>query len=192
MTDEFVLMVLAVLTCVVGFNLLLSFRLVSVIASNKDVTDTPSLAFLQPGQALPDFSATTFASGKAVNFASALGQPVVMAFVSSGCEECRKKLPDLVAIEPALVDAGVVLWVIAMESQSKVKKLLRDTALLDHVLLMDKSVRQQYNPRSTTPMYLLIDHQQVLQASGFMGDDDWQSFLQQMAQIKQEAGLPLS
>ena len=81
------------------------------------------------------------------------------------------------------VAVGLALWIIGMDSQRRMKRWLQRSALLEHLLLMQSKPRRQLNPTSGSPFYIFIDHRQIVQASGFLGDADWQSFVEQMAAV---------
>ena len=38
----------------------------------------------------------------------------------------------------------------------------------------------------STPYYLFVNHLTELQAGGVIGDEDWQSFVQQMDEMREE------
>lgn len=136
------------------------------------------------GQAVPAFEGRARADGRHITSAELEGQAAVLLFLSSGCPKCRATVPGLLQILPAIRSTGVGLWIVPADSRHDISPLLEGSALLDHVLLVEPAVRERLNPRRAAPSYIFIDHRLVALASGLIGDDDWQSFVDQMKDIQ--------
>lgn len=132
------------------------------------------------GQAVPAFAGRAWGSDRRVAAAELEGQAAVLLFLSDGCPKCHRTLPELVELLPAIRDAGVTLWIIPADPAHDLATLLEGSALLEHALVVEPVVREQLNPRRVAPAYLFFDHHTVALASGLIGDDDWQSFADQM------------
>lgn len=132
------------------------------------------------GQIVPAFEGRARADGRHFTSAELEGQAAVLLFLSSGCSKCRGTVPELLRILPAIRSAGVGLWIIPADSRHDLAPLLEGSALLDHVLSVEPAMRERLNPRQAAPFYIFIDHRMVALASGLIGDDDWQSFADQM------------
>lgn len=139
------------------------------------------------GQTVPAFEGRARAGGRRITSAELVGQAAVLLFLSGGCPRCRATVLELLRILPAIQSAGVTLWIIPADSRHDISPLLEGSALLDHTLLLEPAVRERLNPRRAAPFYIFIDHRMVALASGQIGDDDWQSFLDQMKQIAPDA-----
>ena len=135
------------------------------------------------GQPLPAYEGRERASGRRVTSAELEGQTAVLLFLSSGCAKCRGTIPELLRILPAIQSAGVALWIIPADSRHDLAPLLEGSALLDHVLILEPAERERLDPQRAAPFYLFVDHQRIAVASGLIGDDDWQSFVDQMTEI---------
>lgn len=132
------------------------------------------------GQAVPTFEGRARASDRRVTAAELAGQAAVLLFLSSGCPKCHQTLPGLLQLLPAIRAAGVTLWILPADPTRDLASLLEGSALLEHALLVEPAVRDQLNPRRVAPAYLFFDHHSVALASGVIGDDDWQSFADQL------------
>lgn len=135
------------------------------------------------GQTIPTFEGRARADGRRITSAELAGQAAVLLFLSSGCPKCRGTVPELLRILPAIYSAGVALWIVPADSTHDISPLLEGSALLDHTLILEPAVRERLNPRRAAPFYIFIDHRMVALASGQIGDEDWQSFVDQMKQI---------
>jgi hypothetical protein len=109
------------------------------------------------------------------------GRAAVIVFLSATCKTCNEKLPQLERLRTPMQAENVALWIIGMDSQRRMKRWLARSPLITHLLLMQSQPRRRLNPASGSPFYIFVDHRQVVQASGFLGDADWQSFVEQMA-----------
>jgi len=136
------------------------------------------------GQAVPAFEGHARADGRRITSPELAGQAAVLLFLSSGCPKCRKTVPELVGMLPAIHAAGISLWIVPADSRHDISPLLEGSALLEHVLVVEPAVRERLNPRRAAPSYIFIDHQLVVVARGQVGDEDWESFVDQMADTR--------
>lgn len=143
------------------------------------------------GQAVPAFEGWARADGRRITSAELEGQATILLFLSSGCPKCRGTVPELLRMLPAIRGAGVSLWIVPADSRHDISPLLEDSALLEHVLVLEPAVRERLNPRRTAPFYLFIDHQLAAVASGPIGDDDWKSFVEQMKESAPGTGTAM-
>ncbi|HWT13322.1 MAG TPA: MauE/DoxX family redox-associated membrane protein [Allosphingosinicella sp.] len=142
---------------------------------------TPAPPFTVPiGAPVPSFAGQWRSDDTPLSSSDLAGQPVVLVFLSSGCAACRAKVAELAEILPAARAAGVMLCIVGDEAGQGVAALLAGTPLVDQLLVLDAATRQRLNPRNTAPFYIFIDHLSVVQASNAVGDEDWQSFVEQM------------
>jgi hypothetical protein len=139
--------------------------------------------------AIPHFSGTLLADGRPVSPDATSGRSTVLVFLSAGCGDCRKRVPELVQLLPAMQRAGVVLWVVAMDTEAKVRSFLGATPLFERVVMLDGASRKRLNPRNASPFYIFVDDQRVARASHFIGDENWQVFSGQMQEflVEEEA-----
>ncbi|WP_102794633.1 hypothetical protein [Bowmanella denitrificans] len=147
----------------------------------------PPVALTQvpPGERLVLPKARQWLSGCKVEL-EADQQARVLLFLSSRCDKCREKLPQLSTLPPLAEQAGVRLWLLSTEPDKRLRRFLTDSPLIDHLLKLDKKAYQSLNPSWSSPFYLFIDHAGYLQAAGTIGDEDWQSFMQQMDEVSSE------
>lgn len=173
---------LLVLAVLVALNLKLTLHLFELIR-NPSLLNPPFLP-RQIGEPMANLTGRTLA-GQSVDLQSVEGA-TAMLFLSSRCPQCKQKLPELEAMIPLLQDAGLTLWLVTSERKRHFVKLLNHSPLLEHVVLVNSKAYQQVNPTLSTPYYLFVNHITELEAGGVIGDEDWQSFAQQMDEIRQE------
>lgn len=185
MDGSLTLIVLVLLTFATALNLVLTLRLAAKVRTTAELSAAPS--GLPIGRVAPAFEGTRRADGVRVASEDLAGQAVVLVFLSAGCPKCREKAVELLEILPAVRSAGVALWIIGADAAHDIVQVLGTSPLLDHVLVLDAAMRQRLNPRGGAPLYIFIDDQSVVQASGFVGDEDWLSFVGQMREIADQA-----
>lgn len=167
-----------VLLVAVGLNLFMTLRIARIVREAPEPQDLPFTVDLD--SPAPSFMATRLATGAALASDALAGAPTVIVFLSAGCGDCRKKLPELAQMLPGIRRAGVQLLVVGMESERKVREFLAATPLFEHVVMLDKKAKKLINPRNASPFYLFIDDQGIVRASHFIGDRNWQTFAGQM------------
>lgn len=169
-----------VLVFAVVFNLFLTLRLAAIVGASEYARLPETLPV---GEDLPDFAGRTLAEGRRVSRDDMLGQPVVLVFLSPACKDCRARLPELIEIQPAMRNAGVPMWIIGAGARRRLRAYLRDTPLSGRLLLLRRAARRRLNPKNAAPFYIFADHQGVVRATNFIGDDNWRSFLDQMREV---------
>lgn len=177
MDDNLLLIVLIVLTAATALNLFLTLRLAAHIRAAAEAAIPTTLPI---GEAVPPFAGQRRADGSRVASGDWTGQPAVLVFLSPGCSSCRATVAELLAILPAMRGAGVALWVVPNDDRHDIAGLVGGTELLDHVLVLDAATRLRLNPRKGAPFYIFIDDRMIAQASNFVGDEDWRTFVAQM------------
>lgn len=179
MTTSLVELLLLVLLVAVTINLVLTIRITAIVRDAPEPEDLPFTAKLDA--AVPAFSGARLSNGATVSSVSlAGGTALVLVFLSSGCADCRRRIPELTAILPAIRAAGIELLIVGMESPARVRKLLVDTGLLEHAIVLDRNSRKALNPRNGSPFYLFVDGNRDVKASNFLGDENWLVFMEQM------------
>lgn len=130
-------------------------------------TAQPAAAYLQEGEAAPDFELID-AAGKTVRLSDFTGQVVVLKLATTWCPTCKQQSDEIESAAREL-NAGkvVVIDVFLQDTQEMVDDYLpkqnpveRFVALLD-----DGQAREAYNVY-LIPRLLLIDRQQKVQRDG--------------------------
>lgn len=178
-------LVIALLLLVV-FNLWLSFRLYARLHALQGEDELPPL--LPAGAAMPYINGHFLADGSEYHSNQRDVAASVVVFLSARCADCRKKIPELVHILPAIHEAGIDLLVVGMEKAPQMREFLAGTPLFPHALMLDRVAKKSLNPRNATPFYLFVDHAGIVQATNFIGDEDWLAFMQQMEEILAQLG----
>jgi hypothetical protein len=164
----------------VVFNLFLTIRLVAIVGSGK----IPPPFSVVIGEPLPTFEGKMFVDGRLMTSVEWLGQAAVLVFLSASCPKCMSRLPELCEINRAMQRAGVPLWMIGVDSTRRVARHLRGSELLQNFLVLDPSTRRGLNPNHAAPFYIFVDHQGIAQDRGFIGDENWQLFVEQLHRDK--------
>ena len=154
--------------------------MVRMAAVLRNLVPAPETVALPIGEALPAVQAHRATTGERISTSDMAGRAAVVVFLAASCKACNEKLPQLEQLRTQMRAENVALWIIGMDSPRRMKHWLARSPLLEHLLLMQSKPRRLLNPTSGSPFYIFIDHRQTVQASGFLGDADWQSFLEQM------------
>ena len=178
MSLEFIqFLVIALLICTI-INLWISLHTLRKLQSNNSISEKE--LHLPIGSSMPYINGHFLESGASYTSNQREPSATVIVFLSTHCSDCRKKIPELIHILPAIESLGIDLIIIGMEKEDKVRQFLQGTPLLSKALSVDKVARQSLNPQNATPFYLFVDADGLVQASYFIGDDNWLAFLEQM------------
>ncbi|MCP1338297.1 hypothetical protein NJR55_01700 [Idiomarina sp. M1R2S28] len=146
---------------------------------NKNKQDAPPLT-LPPGYIIENFKARLINDNKLITLGD---NSSVVIFLSEKCRLCRSKVPQLEFLLPAVEKVDVSLWINLIDNVSAKDSFLSESPLIKKTISIDKDLIRTLNPRTAAPFYLLIDHEKELQASGMIGDANWNSFIDQMENI---------
>jgi hypothetical protein len=184
MASSLVVIVLLVLSFSMVSNLFLTLRIIAILRSVSRLVRPPLTVAI--GQPIPDFHGRILVEGRWIMSKELLGQAVVLVFLSGVCKQCRGKIPELSQIHPSAHRLGISFWIIGIESPRRVARLLKGSTLLENVLVLDPDTRRQLNPQRSAPFYLFIDDRGLAQASSFIGDENWQLFVEQLRESRPE------
>ncbi|MEM9340688.1 MAG: redoxin domain-containing protein [Bacteroidota bacterium] len=176
--QSLLLVILTFLIAAVGFNLWLSFRLVRTIRLLPNAKELPPS--LEVGTAIPYFSAKRIANNETFALEEYRDYANVLVFLASKCPKCKSKLPEMAKVLDKIGPLGVSLWIITRETRKQMKKFIDDAGLMEVVLKVDEETYDFLNPQGMSPYYLFISNENVLEAEGQIGDENWLNFLQQI------------
>ena len=179
-------LLLLFLLALVTLNFAMTIRLVRRTQKNNEQDALPFTATL--GAPMPAFSAKRLVGDATVSSEDMRGTPSVLVFLSSTCGDCRKFAPELATLLPEMRAAGVALVVVGLESETRVRRFLTGSPLIEHALLLNKTDRLQLNPRNSAPFYLFVDDQLIIKASNFIGDENWRLFVEQLRDVSAVLG----
>ncbi|MFB9903702.1 TlpA family protein disulfide reductase [Allokutzneria oryzae] len=143
-----------------------------------------TLPVLPNGGRAPAFEERTLGGGTFTS--SGHGKaPLVLVFLSPGCEECRRHVPRLVGLRDVAARVGVTVVPVFFEdrydSRADIEQYAQDSALVEPVLVVttDSPLAKKYNPRRQTPFYYAIDNGHI-RSSGVVGTRGWTSDLRSL------------
>lgn len=155
---------------VVLFNLLLTLAIIRRLNLGSRQTG------LRPGQMAPDFTAQTL-SGETVTLQDYAGHPTAFVFISTRCRHCEKLLPELGALGPQAMRAGVNLVLVSDNQREEIQDYVSRNNIHLPVLIAPHSENpffQNYQVKGT-PSYCYIDQQGKVQSAGHphMAGGEW-------------------
>lgn len=177
LSPALLVVVLVVLVALILLNLVLTLRLAAIVQQRE--YDRLPLAF-PVGAPLPAFTAHRHQDGATVPSSALSGSAAVLVFLSPACGDCRRRRLELTELHPAIVASGVGLWVFGAGARRRVRAFFEGTPLAAHVMSIRAGVRRRLNARNAAPFYLFVDAAGTVVASGFVGNEDWNSFTDQM------------
>lgn len=179
MSPSILYVVLGFLLFSVGLNLKLTIGLIKSVNALSDAA--MQSAVLPAGSQIPELLGRPLGSRESMPVV-ADGEPNVLLFLSSTCPKCRSKLPELQRLMPLADHAGVRMRLVSPEAPWRLKRFLLGSSLSPLVMRVGKQDFAVLNPTLSSPHYMFVDHEGRLEASGPIGDDDWLSFCDQLAQ----------
>lgn len=175
MESGLLVLVLLAVTFAAALNLWLTFRL------SARMREMNAPAFTVPlGEPVPWFEGTAPVHSRVIRSSDLAGQPIVLVFLSPGCQVCAGHVSELIEILPGAERLGVNLWIVAADDVHDIGRLVANTPLADRVLILNAANRLRLNPRGAVPFFLFIDETLIARASNNVGDEDWRTFVQQM------------
>lgn len=163
---EYLLLLNSILLwAIVLFNLLITFRLVQIVAPDVWAKSIPRL---KTGQLAPTFKVETV-DGNEVTLSSFKDTPLLLIFISLQCSSCLAKIPDFKTLGLLANHVGVRLGLICDSDQHKVRSLIDEFCITAPVFVAarENPIWKQYKI-STTPFYCLIDERSRVHASGLL------------------------
>jgi hypothetical protein len=111
-----------------------------------------------------------------------------MVFLSRGCPKCRSAVHDVVAAARDCRGRPVRLW-IATDERLTAAELGQPPECDGLFLDLSEITYSMLNPRHFSPGYLFIGADLVVEASGAIGDANWQSFAAQLAEPPEQRSI---
>ncbi len=181
LNEATLMFILGFLIFSVALNLWLTFRLTRALRFLALPTKTAPER-LTPGTQISDFPLDRMSDKQKATLYEYDEYAKVLVFITSKCDKCKSKVPELrTSIENAK-DLGVLLWILSLETKKRMKDFLQDDALLNATMHTDQLTYDYLNPQGASPYYLFIDAENTLQAEGFIGDENWMDFMEQLEQ----------
>jgi len=182
MDSHIIYLALALLAFAVALNLKLT---VSVLHAALEARDAASP--LTPGEAVPQVSGlpldARFWPGSPRRPVLE-ARPAALLFLASGCPKCHGKLAELERMLPAAQQAGLDVRLVSHESAWRLRRFLGRSVPLSQVLRLRRADYRLLNPTGASPAYLFVDHAGVLEARGFIGDENWLALRAQLLQAQ--------
>lgn len=183
MNNVLLLLIMFFLVVVVALNLWLTFRMIHTLKYTNLKTNAPQS--LSIGTITPNFSANRLTTNTNITSNEYADYAKVWLFLSTACNKCKGKLPELEKVLSATNDSGVIIRILTNESERRMRFFLNSTVLQDIALIIDTITYSLINPLGASPYYMFVDTQNVLQAEGMIGDENWLGFVGQLTELKQ-------
>ena len=165
------------LWAIVLFNLLLTFGLIRRMNTRSRM---PSGEMLKIGAPAPAFTAETL-TGETVTLAQFAGRRLALLFMSSTCDPCLEKLPELQRLVLQLEREGIVFALLFREAEDETRPFVAK-----HNLTMPVWLAPPPNPLwrdykvAGTPFYCVIEANHKVALTGFFGPE-WDVFVRQLS-----------
>ncbi|MEW6372119.1 MAG: hypothetical protein AB1584_14380 [Pseudomonadota bacterium] len=183
MDRQLLLLILAILAFGLAFNLYLSLSVLRRTRMERDMTAEPAP---MPGERAPQVQARHMDTRRRAPLLPQ-GQACALVFLSTRCDKCRGRLPEVAAMLPGAAAAGLALRIPSVEPAFRLRRFLGGTALPGAVWQLRTKDYKRLNPRLASPAYMFINHEGLIEAAGLIGDENWQSLVEQLAQADMEA-----
>lgn len=178
MDRQLLLLILAMLAFGLAFNLHLSL---SVLRRTRVERETPAQPVPMPGERAPVVQARHMESrGRAPLLPE--GQACALLFLSSKCDKCRARLPEVAALLPAASAAGLALRLPSLDPAFRLRRFLASTPLAGIAWQLRLDDYKRLNPRLASPAYMFVNHEGGIEAAGLIGDENWLSLVEQLTQ----------
>lgn len=108
-----------------------------------------------------------------------LALPAAFVFLSPGCPACKDAIPTIEALFDSAERAGLNLHVLVDGGSVDGKEWL-GTSLGGNAAYVTHASYRRINPHGAVPSYLFVDESGVVEAGGYIGDEDWQALVTQL------------
>jgi hypothetical protein len=178
MDRPLLLLVLAILAFGLAFNLHLSLGVMRRLRKERD---TPALPVPAVGEPASRIAARRLGSRRGEDLLPP-GQACALVFLTSKCDKCRARVPQVAALLSPAAHAGLTLRVVSVEPAFRLRRFLAGTPLLDAVWQARLDDYKTLNPRLAAPAYLFVNHEGVIEAAGLIGDENWLGLTEQLTE----------
>jgi peroxiredoxin len=150
---------------VVLFNLLITFRLIRIVAPEVWEGHLPKL---RVGQLAPAFECETF-DGQKYSLFTFRSTSFLLIFISFECTHCRVKIPDFMALENLAKKVGVRLYLVCDSDRAKIQAIQGEFGITTPILIANRenSIWKDYKV-GAVPFYCLLDEYSRVQATGLL------------------------
>ena len=171
MDSRIIYLALAVLAFAVALNLKLTISVLHAALEERNAGSP-----LMPGEAVPQVSGRPL-DARLPSWSPPrpvlAGRPAALLFLASGCPKCHGKLDELERLLPAALHAGLDVRLVSHESTWRLRRFLGGRFPSSQALRLNRRDYQLLNPTGASPAYLFVDHAGILEARGFIGDENW-------------------
>jgi hypothetical protein len=162
MDRQLLLLILAILAFGLAVNLQLSLR---ILRRTRIERDAQAVAAPGPGERAPRVEARRLGARERGPLLPD-AQACALLFLSSKCDKCRDRLPEVASLLPGAAAAGLALRIASLEPAFRLRRFLAGTPLGAAVW----QLRQDD-----------YKHEGDIEAAGLIGDENWQSLVDQLA-----------
>lgn len=185
MDRQLLLLILALLAFGLAVNLHLSLSVLRRTRSEREMLTMPAP---RPGEPAPQVPARRLGARRREPLLPP-GQSCAVLFLSSKCDKCRERVPQVAALLPGAAAAGLALRIASVDPAFRMRRFLAGTPLAAAVYQLRMADYTMLNPRLASPAYLFVNHEGGIEAAGLIGDEDWQSLVEQLAHAVEAAPM---
>ncbi len=174
MDTTIIYVALAILAFACALNLKLNL---AVLRRTRLDAEVPNI--LRIGQTVPAIEGRNL-NDKQKTSVPPSGQASVLLYLASKCPKCKSKQPQIENMLAASEAAGLQLFLLSSESAWRLRRFIPSTLLRSKVVRVSADAYKLLNATYASPSYQFINHQGILEASGMIGDDNWQALQKQL------------
>jgi hypothetical protein len=183
MEFQYLNVIVLFLLVLVTFNLFLTVKLMKAMSMQSGAGVEKET--LEIGSEIVPFIAVKDIVNADVNL-SDYGSAIVLVFLNSDCPSCKEKIKEVTNIIELSANESITFLLITAEPYKRFRAFLDNTALLHSLLRVDNETYDTINPLGASPAYLFVNEDNVLEAEGLIGDENWMGLVTQLTTLKEQ------
>ncbi|NOU52488.1 redoxin domain-containing protein [Pseudoalteromonas sp. JBTF-M23] len=170
--------------------ILLIIASLTLISISLNIVIITTLVKSRKSRESASFDLELFPKVNAKSFSKKTGNEIenqknkVIIFLATNCPKCKSKLKTIEKVVKKSQTLDLPVYILLHENMKNIDKFFTDTALLDHIWLLDYNEYKEINPHEISPGYLFVNEEDLVEGHGMIDDENWRYF---HGQIMQEA-----
>jgi len=178
MDSQLLYFVISVFTLVLMLNSWIILRLVKKTGDQRDGKPAEILTLV--GAKFPDAKAYYFSRKFPDLDFGDIDSSFVMVFLSDKCPICSDVAIQLQKIYAAIKRNELGLYIVPTGPHNPVLKMFNEHEIGDQIIQLDPIAFRMLNPDYTSPLYIFVGEDRLIEATDIVGDEDWISFTKQL------------